>query len=57
MKLKQVSKLFLDEEGQGLVEYGLILTLVVIVVFSSLYLFGQSVFNLFEVIREEVLKL
>ena len=33
---------FLDEDGQGLVEYGLLIILVVIVVFVSLRFFGNS---------------
>jgi len=53
MQLKHRLKVFLDEEGQGLVEYGLILTLAVMVVYSSLYFFGKSVFDLFEVIKAQ----
>ena len=56
MQLKHRLKVFLDEEGQGLVEYGLILTLAVMVVYSSLYFFGKSVFDLFEVIKIEIMK-
>lgn len=33
---------FLDEDGQGLVEYGLLIILVLIVVFVSLRFFGNS---------------
>lgn len=57
MQIRQKSKDFLDEDAQGLVEYGLILILAVVVVVISLTSFGQSVNNLFEVIEESVLNL
>jgi Flp pilus assembly pilin Flp len=38
---------FLDEDGQGLVEYGLLLTLVVIIVFISLHYFGKRLSNVY----------
>lgn len=36
-----------DEDGQGLVEYGLLLTLVVIIVFISLHYFGKRLSNVY----------
>lgn len=57
MQHKQIMKVILNEDGQGLVEYGLILSLVVVVVYSALYFLGRSVFDLFEVIKTEILNL
>ena len=39
--------LWSDEKGQGLVEYGLLLVLVIAVVTISLTIFGNSISNLF----------
>ncbi len=36
-----------SEDGQGMVEYGLVIVLVAIVVFLILTVFGSSVANLF----------
>ena len=41
---------FLDEDGQGLVEYGLLIILVVIVVFVSLRFFGNSLSHFYNLI-------
>jgi pilus assembly protein Flp/PilA len=37
-----------DEEGQGMVEYGLIIALVAIVVIAALVVLGPKVANIFE---------
>lgn len=37
-----------NEEGQGIVEYALIIALVVLVIILSLTLFGQSIANLYQ---------
>jgi pilus assembly protein Flp/PilA len=39
---KLIKKLYRDEEGQGLVEYGLILALIAIVVIVALRLLGTK---------------
>ena len=36
-----------DEEGQGMVEYGLIIALVAIVVIAALVILGPSIANIF----------
>jgi pilus assembly protein Flp/PilA len=43
---------FAKEEGQGLVEYALILVLIAVVVISILTLLGGSVENVFQRINE-----
>lgn len=43
-----------DQAGQGLVEYGLILTLVVIVAIASLVLFGSAVSGLLSSIGSSI---
>lgn len=40
-------KLLKDEKGQGLVEYGLLLVLIIAVVVASITLFGNSISDLF----------
>ncbi len=45
--MKLLQKLWNDESGQGLVEYGLLVILIVGVVVAALLLFGPSVANLF----------
>ena len=42
---KLIKKLYRDEEGQGLVEYGLILALVAIIVIVALRLLGTKTKN------------
>jgi pilus assembly protein Flp/PilA len=37
-----------DEEGQGMVEYGLIIALVAIVVIAALVILGPKIANIFE---------
>jgi pilus assembly protein Flp/PilA len=38
-----ISKLFLEEEGQTLVEYGLLISLLALVVIAAVSLFGKGV--------------
>jgi len=42
-----VDLLFIKEEGQGLLEYGLILVLVAVVVIAAVTLLGPTIGNLF----------
>jgi len=43
----KIKGLFLEEEGQGATEYGLMVVLVVVVVGAALILFKNSLTNLF----------
>jgi len=43
-----------NEKGQGLVEYALILVLIALVVFIAIDLFGQGLNNTFEMITNRV---
>jgi len=45
--LELIKRLVKDEEGQGMVEYGLILALVAIVVIGVLFTMGEEVGNIF----------
>ena len=47
-------KFFFHEDGQGLVEYALILVLMVIIVLVALFLLGPSVGNLYTNVVENV---
>ena len=42
-----------DEDGQGLVEYALIILLIALVVIGAVRLFGEQLNNTFVYIREE----
>ena len=46
----------LNEDGQGLVEYALILVLVAIVVIAGLLLFGQTLGNTFSEITNQLIE-
>ena len=48
------SKFFPHEDGQGLVEYALILVLMIIIVLVALFLLGPSVGNLYTNVVENV---
>jgi pilus assembly protein Flp/PilA len=52
--LQFVKNLFVDEEGQGLVEYALILVLIAIVVILALTFLGETVQNTFDNIGGEL---
>jgi len=52
--LKLLQKLWNDESGQGLVEYGLLVILIVGVVVAALLLFGPSEANLFTGLEKTV---
>lgn len=43
-----IKRLWKDEEGQGLVEYGLLIVLVVVIVIAALAIFGGTLNGLFE---------
>lgn len=46
--LEMMKRLFKDEEGQGLVEYGLILALIALVVVTALSPLGDKVKGIFD---------
>lgn len=53
--MKEILKRFLrEEEGQGMVEYGLILALIAIVVIVALTGLGESIRDLFSQIAGEI---
>ena len=45
--MEMIKKLWTDESGQGLAEYGLILALVAIVIIASLTAMGTSIKDVF----------
>ncbi|MGP4105697.1 Flp family type IVb pilin [Virgibacillus sp. L01] len=45
--LNKLKGLFIEEEGQGMVEYGLILGLIAVVVIAALTLVGTDIKTLF----------
>jgi pilus assembly protein Flp/PilA len=51
---KLISRLYEDEEGQGLVEYALILVLIAIAVIASMTLLGKKVNNTFNNIQNKL---
>lgn len=52
--LKMISRLWRDEEGQGLVEYGLILALIAIVVIAALQTLGGKTAATLDKVGEEL---
>ena len=47
-------KFFKDENGQGMVEYGLILALIAIVVIVALVALGPKIKNVFQSVNDSV---
>ncbi len=47
-------KWFKDEEGQGMVEYGLIIGLIAVAVIAVLVILGPRVANMFEQVNEQL---
>lgn len=45
--MKLLQKLWKDESGQGLVEYGLLILLIVVIAVAALQLFGSSITAMF----------
>lgn len=52
--LTLVKRLWTEEEGQGMVEYGLILALVAVLVIGALTLLGEGVEGIFEKVTDEL---
>lgn len=49
-----MKKFFMNEEGQGMVEYGLIIALVAVVVIAAIALLGNGVKNTFGTISNKL---
>lgn len=47
-------KWFKDEEGQGMVEYGLIIGLIAVVVIVALVALGPKIRDMFEQVNDEI---
>ena len=47
-------KLWKNEEGQGMVEYGLIIALVAIIVIAGISLLGKNIGNLFNTVANNI---
>lgn len=52
--LIRIKSFFIDENGQGMVEYGLILALVVIVVIAAVIFLGDNAISIFTKAANEV---
>ncbi|WP_379970802.1 Flp family type IVb pilin [Ectobacillus sp. sgz5001026] len=52
--MKKLKELFLEEEGQGMTEYGLILGLIAAGVVTVLLVFGPKITKLFENVNSQV---
>jgi pilus assembly protein Flp/PilA len=52
--MKNVVKLFKSEEGQGMVEYGLIIALVAVVAIVGLILLGPKIRDMFTTIAGQL---
>lgn len=52
--MEMIKKLWKDEEGQGMVEYGLIIALVALVAIGGLYLLGPQIEKLFTDVSGEL---
>ncbi|MGE5629002.1 MAG: Flp family type IVb pilin [Solirubrobacterales bacterium] len=50
----RIIKFYTDEQGQGMVEYGLILVFVALVVIAALTIFGQNVANSYNNLNNKV---
>ncbi len=52
--MKNLLAWFKDEEGQGMVEYGLLIALIAIVVIVALLILGPRIAQLFEDVADEL---
>jgi len=52
--MKLLQKLWKDESGQGLVEYGLLILLIVVIAVAALKLFGGSITTMFGTMNTKV---
>ena len=49
-----MKKFFMNEEGQGMVEYGLIIALIAVVVITAISLLGNGISNKFTTITNKL---
>lgn len=49
-----IKRLLLDEEGQGMVEYAIVMAIIVLAVFLSLVALGQQLDNKYVDINEKI---
>jgi pilus assembly protein Flp/PilA len=52
--MKKLIRFLKDENGQGMVEYGLIIGLIALVVIGALVLLGPKIRDLFESINDKI---
>ncbi|MGE5629003.1 MAG: Flp family type IVb pilin [Solirubrobacterales bacterium] len=52
--LNKIKNIVANEEGQGMVEYGLILALVAVVVIAALTLLGPKIANVFNNVNNKL---
>lgn len=52
--MKKLMAWFKDEEGQGMIEYGLIIGLIAIVVIIALVILGPQIADLFNRVSDEI---
>lgn len=52
--MKEIMRFFKDEEGQGMVEYGLIIGLVAVVVIVALTIMGPIIGDMFNNINSQL---
>ena len=52
--MKSIVQLFKSEEGQGMVEYGLIIALVAVVAIAGLILLGPQIREIFKSISDKL---
>lgn len=57
LPMKEMMKFFKDEEGQGMVEYGLIIGLIAVVVIAALVILGPTIANMFNKVSDNLAKL
>ena len=49
-----IRRMFVEEEGQTLVEYGLLVSLIALVVIAILTILGQRIRNLFVAVNQQL---
>lgn len=52
--MKLIQRLWKEESGQGLIEYGLLVALIVVIIGVVIGVFGESLGNLFDDITGEL---
>jgi pilus assembly protein Flp/PilA len=52
--LNKIQNLVVQEEGQGMTEYGLLLAVVVVVVVAALTIFQETIESLFRTVTEKI---